>query len=146
MHSTKFIVIDRSVKPEPVSIIEDRAPPMMRYSDDTDVLCGETNFQTRLFIDMMTNISYQLPSIDIASIRFHMMRPEFKQIILTGEVDNPNFDVNKLNEDERLSHELTVNSSKFLAGCLFKVHKEDKFVELIYFVVNPNFQRLGLGK
>ena len=26
------------------------------------------------------------------------------------------------------------------------MHHEDKFVELIYFVVNPNFQRLGLGK
>ena len=31
----------------------------------------------------------------------------------------------------------------FLAGCLFKVH--DRFVELIYFVVNQEHHKMGLG-
>lgn len=30
--------------------------------------------------------------------------------------------------------------------CLFKIHESDRFVELIYFVVNPNCQKMGIGK
>ena len=37
------------------------------------------------------------------------------------------------------------NLTSFLAGCLFNVHSQEGFIELIYFVVNPNYVKLGLG-
>ena len=98
------------------------------------------SFQTKLYIDMMTNISFQLPSIDINSIRYHMMRPEYKQIIISGEVTElPPCSETDLYPVGSVAWEVkTMNLSKFLAGCLFKVHDEG-FIELIYFVVNHNY-------
>lgn len=51
--------------------------------------CTFTNspsFETRLYVDLMTTIKCQLPNIDINAIRWHMFKPQFKMIIITGDV------------------------------------------------------------
>lgn len=42
-----------------------------------------------LSLDIMANIEYNLPSIGIGAIRFKMQMPEYSQIVMVGNYEDP---------------------------------------------------------
>lgn len=76
-----------------------------------------------------------------------MQSPMTTQIIMTGLALDTAVDLSEYSTEEEERYRIcSLNASGFLAGCLFKVHEADKFVELIYFVTNAHFTRMGLGQ
>ena len=95
---------------------------------------------------MATEIKDQLKNIEIDSIRYHLLKKEFTQIVMTGDVQNPVLDTSQMDPKEQINWEIrSLSPSGFLAGVVFRIHEKEQFCELIYFVVNQNFQRMGLG-
>ena len=79
-----------------------------------------------LQLDMMCNISAQLPNIDKEAVNYHLTDPVFKQIILTGDVIDPlkflDTSPKEKDYDTKVLREIAKSNSKFLAGCVFKLH------------------------
>jgi N-acetylglutamate synthase-like GNAT family acetyltransferase len=70
---------------------------------------------------------------------------------MVGNYDDPEANVIALGDGATEKDKLDLrirfyNPSGFLGSCLFKIHEEDHFIELIYFVVNPNCHKMGIGK
>ena len=49
---------------------------------------------------MATEIKDQLKNIEIDSIRYHLLKKEFTQIVMTGDVQNPVLDVSQMDPKE----------------------------------------------
>lgn len=65
---------------------------------------------------------------------------------MIGNVLDPNSLVIDPNWIDQLNRDQTYfDKSGFLGCCLFKVHTQHQFVELIYFVINGNYQAMHLG-
>ena len=100
----------------------------------------------------MTTIVKMLPCIDAEDVRFHLMRPEFTQILVTGNPclvpDLPSLKVQEqikkceswtYHNNIKREEEIFKTQSKFLGGCVYRRHAD--FIELIYLVVNPNLHQ-----
>lgn len=94
-------------------------------------------FKTELFVDMMAVINEMLPNIAIREVKYHLLKPEYSMLLMIDK-DSQSRDISYESKNDEVRMFMP---SGFLAGSLFNIHYSEKFVELIYLVVAPEFHR-----